>query len=175
MWAGDHVVRGSQSIFCYCSFLKRGMEPEPWIGKAQNKNRVLYMRGWSCSLKDTAFSLGTTANNQVQWKNILGWLLFSFLEEKGIKVGNIGTCCLLTICPSYQVDRAFSNDCKGSENHLTENHILWTNELQNSIFFIFGKQWSLTKYQLLIETESGQLKTNLVNFSYDWCLKTLII
>lgn len=71
---------------------------------------------------------------------------------------------MLTISTSYQVDRAFSNDCKGPENLLTENHILWTNELQNSITYIWEtmilNQISIT----ITETESGQLKSILWTF-----------
>lgn len=53
------------------------MELKPWIEKVRNKNAVfLYKRGLSYSLKDYSlkdkvFSLGTTAKNEFQWKNIL--------------------------------------------------------------------------------------------------------
>lgn len=71
---------------------------------------------------------------------------------------------MLTISISYRVDRAFSNDYKGPENLLTENHILWTNELQNSIIYTWETMILNQISTTITETESGQLKSILWTF-----------
>lgn len=62
------------------------------------------------------------------------FFFFFFLEEKGMKVYNKYIVCSLS---PHLPGRAFSSDCKGPESLLRKNHILRTDELQNSIIHIW--------------------------------------
>lgn len=126
------VYRSGKYTDLLLQFPEKGMESELWIGKLQNKNLVfLYMRGLACRLKDKVFSLGTTAHDRLSWL----FFFFSPLEEKGMmKVYNKYIVCSLS---PHLPGRAFSSDCKGPESLLRKNHILGTDELRNSIMYIW--------------------------------------